>query len=647
MGAPLQSARRRQPSPRRAASIAARAGQAGPLVTLDACEFEQQRKHGSGGAAPHERFTPDSESREIVGRLLSVNVGLPKSVPWQGKTVFTGVFKEAVAGPRRVGRLNIDGDGQGDLAGHGGEQRAVFVYQIDSYRYWERELGRNDFVYGQFGENFTVQGLADDEVCIGDRYQIGTATFEVTQPRVTCYRVGIRMNDPRIPALLVSHHRPGFYFRVLEEGDVQAGDDIIKLAAGPEQVPVADVDALLYLPGHPRQQLLRALRIPALSPGWQASFRALLDEDAGSGNAGLAATSPPPAWSGFRQLTVTAITPESDAVISIRLEDPTGTPLPAARPGQWLTLRVQPDKQQRWLLRNYSLSGPPDAGYYRIAVKREPDGVASGFLHTRLAVGDQLDIAAPRGTFILDRTDAPVLLISAGIGATPVLAMLHALAEEHSDREIWALHSARSSREHSFAAEARVLLASLPNARTHVYYSRPGPEDVEGRDFDATGRLTGAQLAELEPPRDGQAYLCGPAPFMDEMSAALAALGIDASHIHTEPFGPAPGVTPGIAATPARAPHPPAGGPGNGPTIEFARSDLAIPWDNDYGSLLELAEACDVPVRWSCRTGVCHTCETTLIAGDVTYSPDPVEPPADGSALICCSQPRDNVVLDL
>ncbi len=609
--------------------------------------LERQRKRDSGRAAPHKRLTQDSESREIVGRLLSVNVGMPKNVDWRGKTVFTGVFKDPVVGPRRVRELNVEGDGQGDLAGHGGEQRAVFVYQIDSYRYWERELGRNDFTYGQFGENFTVEGLADDEVCVGDRYQIGDAVFEVTQPRVTCYRVGIRMNDPRIPAMLVSHHRPGFYFRVLEEGDVQAGDEIIKLASGPEQMRVAEVDALLYLPGHPRQQLLRALRIPALSPGWQSSFRALLEEEPGSGNAGLAVTSPPPAWPGFRQLTVTAITRESDSVISIRVEDPDGAALPAARPGQYLTVRVQPDTQRRSVLRNYSLSGPPDAGYYRITVKREPDGAASGYLHTRLTVGDQLDIAAPRGAFILDRTDAPVLLISAGIGATPVLAMLHALAGEHSDREIWALHSARSSREHSFAAEARALLASLPNARTHVYYSRPGPEDVEGRDFDATGRLTGAQLAELEPPRDGQAYLCGPAPFMDEISAALAALGIDASHIHTEPFGPAPGVTPGIAATPARAPHPPAGKPGNGPTIEFARSDLAIPWDNDYGSLLELAEACDVPVRWSCRTGVCHTCETTLIAGDVKYSPDPVEPPADGSALICCSQPRDDVVLDL
>jgi ferredoxin-NADP reductase/MOSC domain-containing protein YiiM/ferredoxin len=589
----------------------------------------------------------EARPAQSVGTLVSVNVGLPKNVSWRGRTVFTGVFKDPVTGPRRVGRLNVDGDGQGDLAGHGGEQRAVFVYQLDSYRYWERELGRSDFVYGQFGENFTVEGLGDEEVCVGDRYQIGTAIFEVTQPRVTCYRVGIRMNDPRIPALLVSHHRPGFYFRVLQEGDVQAGDKIIKLASGPEQMPVADVDALLYLAGHTRQELLRALRIPALSPGWQASFRALLEEEPGRGNAGLAVTSPPPAWPGFRQLTATAITRESDSVISIRLEDPEGAPLPAARPGQYLTLRVPPREQERSVLRNYSLSGAPAAGYYRVSVKRERAGAASGYLHTRLAVGDQLDVAAPRGSFILDRTHAPVLLISAGIGATPLLAMLHGLAEEHSDRETWWLHGARSGREHSFAAEAKVLLASLPNVRNHVCYSRPGPSDVAGRDFDSAGRLSAPLLAELQPPLDAEAYLCGPAPFMDEIGAGLAAQGIEASRIHTEPFGPAPGVTPGIVATPARTPHPPAGQTGTGPRIAFARSDLTIAWSSDFGSLLELAEACDVPVRWSCRTGVCHSCETTLIAGNVDYTPDPVEPPTVGSVLICCSRPRDDLVLDL
>ena len=225
--------------------------------------------------------------------------------------------------------------------------------------------------------------------------------------------------------------------------------------------------------------------------------------------------------------------------------------------------------------------------------------------------------------------------------------MLHALAKEHSDREIWWIHGARSSRDHSFAAEARALLKSLPNVHSRVYYSRPDPNDREGSDYDHAGRLTASQLAQLEPPRDAEAYLCGPLPFMDEISAGLAALGIDASHIHTEPFGPAPGMTPGIAATPARSPHPPAGNPGTGPTVEFARSNLAVPWSEDFASLLELAEACDVPVRWSCRTGVCHTCETTLIAGDLDYRPEPVEPPADGSALICCSRPPGGVVLDL
>jgi ferredoxin-NADP reductase/ferredoxin len=455
------------------------------------------------------------------------------------------------------------------------------------------------------------------------------------------------MDDPRIPALLVSHRRPGFYFRVLEEGEVQAGDEILKLTSGPEQMTVDEVDGLLYLPGHARQGLLRALRIPALSPGWQASFRAMLDGGPGGGNAGLTATAPPPAWPGFRQLTVTRIEHESDSVISIRLEDPDGAPLPPALPGQYLTLRIHPTDTGRAVLRNYSLSGQPGADYYRFTVKREENGTASGYLHTRLRAGEQLEIAAPRGTFILSSGEAPVLLISAGIGATPVLAMLQSLAADQSGRNIWWLHGARSSRDHSFAAEARALLGALPNVHAHVWYSQPGPDDHEGRDFDSLGRLSAAAMAELDPPRDAEAYLCGPVPFMDEISAGLAAIGLNASRIHSEVFGPAPGITPGIASPSMRSPHPPAGRAGTGPTIEFARSNLAVPWSEDYASVLELAEACDVPVRWSCRTGVCHTCETTMIAGTMDYDPEPVEPPADGSALLCCSKPRDDLVLDL
>ena len=244
-------------------------------------------------------------SGQRAGALLSVNVGMPQDVTWHGRTVRTAVWKKPVAGPRTVRRLNIDGDGQGDLAGHGGEQRAVFVYQVESYQYWQDQLGRTDFEYGQFGENFTVRGLADDQVCIGDHYQIGSAVFEVTQPRVTCYRVGIRLDDPRIPALLVSHHRPGFYFRVLTEGDVQAGHEIVKLASGPEGMTVAEIDALLYLPGHPRPQVQRALRIPpSAAAGRPRSGRC--STSPGGRNAGLAEASPPPAWPGFRPLTVTA-----------------------------------------------------------------------------------------------------------------------------------------------------------------------------------------------------------------------------------------------------------------------------------------------------------------------------------------------------
>src|SRR3984893_16318399 len=213
-----------------------------------------------------------------MAQLLSVNVGLPRDIEWKGKTVYTAVWKDAVRGRRKVAKLNIDGDGQGDLHGHGGEHRAVLVYQIDSYRYWERELGRKDFVFGQFGENFTIEGLPDDEVCIGDRFRIGTALFEVTQPRVTCYRVGLRMDEPRMAALLVEHRRPGFYFRVLEEGEVGAGDEIVKVAADPERLSVAAADALLYLPGPAREDLERALRIAALSPGWKSSFEALLQQ---------------------------------------------------------------------------------------------------------------------------------------------------------------------------------------------------------------------------------------------------------------------------------------------------------------------------------------------------------------------------------
>jgi ferredoxin-NADP reductase len=435
---------------------------------------------------------------------------------------------------------------------------------------------------------------------------------------------------------------------VLAEGAVQAGQEIVKLASGPEAMTVAEMDALLYLPGHPRQQVLRALRIPALSGGWKASFQEMLGQPGQpTGNAGLTEASPPPAWPGFRPLAVTGISRESETVISVHLADPEGGSVPAALPGQFLTLRLHPGLAGTPLLRSYSLSGPVGARDYRISVKREEHGAASQFLHSRVRAGDLLEAAAPRGTFTLRPGQRPVLLISAGVGATPVLAMLHALAAARSTRDIWWLHGARRHADEPFAAESRALLAGLPSAHRHICYSSPGPDDSQGRDYQTAGRLSAPVLADLDLPRDADAYLCGPSAFMADVSAALAAAGIQAAHIRTEVFGAGPALTPGIAPAAARRPHPPAGQPGSGPLVAFARSDLNARWDPGYASLLEFAEACDVPVRWSCRTGVCHTCETAVMSGTVRYAPAPVDDPADGSALICCSQPRDDLVLDL
>jgi ferredoxin-NADP reductase/MOSC domain-containing protein YiiM len=570
--------------------------------------------------------------------LVSVNVGPPKNVAWQGKTVYTGVWKHPVNGPAMVRRLNIDGDGQGDLAGHGGEQRAVLVYQIESYQYWQRYFGRDDLSHGSFGENFTVDGLPDDEVCIGDRYRIGEAEFEVTQPRVTCYRVGMRLGEPELPALLVGHHRPGFYMRVITEGHIQAGHAIVKTRTEPHALSVADTDALLYLPGRDQDKLRVAVQIPALSPGWQGSFRDLLAVAEGDGTAG-------PAWPAFRELHVAKVVREDATVSSIYLAAADDTALPAARAGQYLTLRITGASQPA-PVRNYSLSSAPDAGTYRISVKQEPHGIASSYLNHHLEPGAVLDVAAPRGDFVLDEGTGPVLLISAGIGVTPVLSMLHQLAESHSERDIWWLHGARGPREHPFAAEAHDLLASLPHARENVFYSNATPAERH-RAHAAAGRLTKEALAGLGIPAGASAYICGPASFMTDMRDALTAIGVDPARIHTELFGALASINPGLTGQSSATPHQPPGPPGTGPLVTFARSGITAPFGNHGRSVLDLADACDVPTRWSCRTGVCHTCITPLLSGDIAYSPDPLEPPADGQVLICCAQPATEIVLDM
>jgi ferredoxin-NADP reductase/MOSC domain-containing protein YiiM len=579
----------------------------------------------------------------VTATLVSVNVGMPADVSWRGRVVHTGVWKSPVTGPRMVRRLNIDGDGQGDLAGHGGEQRAVLVYQVESYRHWQEHFGRDDLELGAFGENLTVEGLGDHEVCIGDRYRIGEAEFEVTQPRVTCYRVGMRMGEPQLPSLLVAHHRPGFYMRVLTEGRVTAGDEIVRTGRGRHELTVADVDALLYLPGHDPEKLLAALDIPALSPGWQQSFRSIRDGEPGSASPAGVAVAPPASWTGFRTFKVTDVVAETASVTSFRFA--AGDALPPYQPGQFLTLRV-PGAGDPVPVRTYSLSGDPAGGRYRISVKRESHGLVSAYLHAHLQPGDRIEVAAPRGGFVLDEGTGPVLFISAGIGVTPMLAMLHHLASERSAREVWWIHTSHDADTLPFHDEADELINGLPSAHSLVYYTTPTQPVVAGSG-ERAGRLTAAEIGALDLPVDADAYVCGPESFMDDVTEALTAVGLDPARIRTERFGSRSAINPGVLADDAPPPHQPPGPPGTGPAVTFARSGLTAAWSDGYTSVLELAEACDVPTQWSCRTGVCHTCVTGLLSGDASYDVPPLEPPGESELLICSVHPTTDVVIDL
>ena len=314
---------------------------------------------------------------------------------------------------------------------------------------------------------------------------------------------------------------------------------------------------------------------------------------------------PPPA---FRRFRVAGIRPESSSVLSFEMVPADREPAPAHEPGQFVPVRVGDE------IRSYSLSS---ASSVRISVKRE--GRVSTHLHTAVEIGDVLELGAPAGRFVLGPpSHDPIVLISAGIGATPLLAMLEALALERSERTVWWVHSARNGADHAFRGEARTHLDRLAGARSHVRYTRPEPRD---RDHDAVGRLTVPALLALGIPAEAEFRLCGPTRFVDDLTAGLTAAG--ARRIRSESFG---------------------GAPAGGPTVQFSRSGVTAVYRS--GSLLDVAEANAVPIASGCRIGACHGCRAAVVTGTVRHDPPPLEPPPSGSALLCCAVPEGDVVLD-
>lgn len=582
-------------------------------------------------------------------KLLSVNVSLPKTIDHSGKSVTTGIFKEPVAKRVMVRRLNLAGDGQADLTVHGGVDKAVYVYDLASYRYWERELGRADLAFGHFGENLTVEGLPDDQVHIGDVFRVGEALLEVSQPRVPCYKLEIKMEMPGFSRQFLASGRLGFYCRVLEEGTVGAGDPIERVKAGPEQLSVRETAHLLYFENDNIDRIRQALNIPALAQVWRNAFAELLETLDGAAKKPRIA---PRAWPKFRTFLVDKKVPESQDITSFYIIPEDRVPLPVFLPGQYLTFKLNIPGRPRPVIRTYSISdGPCHEGYYRVTIKREPTqaepSLVSGsrYFHDLVEPGTRLSVAAPRGDFYLDPQETtPVVLLSGGVGLTPMISMLEAIVHIGKKRPVWFVHATRNGVHHAMRKQMRQLAAENDNVRVHICYSRPRPEDVLGQDYDSPGHVTGALLKQLLPGKEMDFYLCGPSPFLMSLFKDLQSWGVPESRVRFELFGPAALLTEGTRR-PLRTSKPLEGA--SDIEIVFLQSGVTARWDPGYDNLLDFAEDHDVYPEFDCRTGNCHTCMQELLEGEVDYTIEPLSPPTPGHILLCCTRPRTDLVIDV
>jgi len=581
-----------------------------------------------------------------MSRLLSVNVSLPKEIIHNGKKISTGIFKEPVKGRIKVKTLNLEGDGQADLIGHGGIFRAIYVYSYDNYAYWEKELNRDDFNYGEFGENFTVEGMSDDEIHVGDRFKIGSALFEVTQPRVPCYKLAIKMGEEGFYNQILSSGRLGFYFRVIEVGEVGAGDIIEKVSEDPVEMSINEVNSLLYYNKDDFSRIEKAIKIKALSPGWRTSFadrlaKAELSEQI---------------QDKYINLTVSKKVPESQNITSFYLVSEDGEPLPSFLPGQFLPLKLDIPGQYKPIYRTYSISDSPHKNYYRLTIKREPappdrpdlyPGVSSNYFHDQVESGTKLLAKAPRGKFFLDsKSENPVVLLSAGVGLTPLISMMNMIVDSGSNQEVWFIHGARNSAEHAMGDHIRKVAQQNDNVHVHVAYSKPLKENLEGGDYDSKGYVDVELLKNILPGNEAEFYLCGPPPFMKSLFNGLLEWEVPEYCINYEFFGPASLLKDRAkVSTPKRAAE--AMDCSSEIEVEFSKSGIKTNWNPSFESILDLAEANGLSPDYSCRSGICHTCMCRLEDGEVEYVEEPLDPPDEGFVLICASKPKKNVVVDI
>ncbi len=573
----------------------------------------------------------------LRGTIQAINLALPQEVDNKGTPVATGIFKQTTSGPVRLRALNLEGDGQADLLGHGGAFRAVYVYPQAHYAYWAGELSRDDFAPGQFGENLTVQGIDEQSVFVGDVFEVGDALVEVSQPRIPCYKLALKMGIDGFESEFLRSGRIGFYLRVLRGGTLKAGDRLKLVARDPAGMSVRAISDLLFFETDDLDATRQALSIRALAHGWKGSFEQR-----------LLAAQREAAASALRPLVVKRKVAESAAITSFYLEPADGEPLASFLPGQFLTLELPLPDHDEALVRTYSLSDAPGRPWYRISVKREapsgaPPGEGSGYLHDQVAEGDTIRVGAPRGKFVLADLGAerPLVLLSAGVGITPLLSMLNAVVESGATRAVWFVHGARNGREQAFGEHLRAVALAHENVTLHVAYSAPRQEDVQGTHYDSVGRVDVPLLKRLLPFDDYEFYMVGPTGFMRSLYTDLTAMGIPSSRVHYEFFGAAESFSAASQVSPGGTEAVP------GVSVSFRKSEVTGNWQGQ-GSLLDLAEAQGLHPPYSCRSGICQTCRCRLLAGEVAYQEQPLTPLPAGEVLVCIAEPvGDGVVLDL
>jgi ferredoxin-NADP reductase/MOSC domain-containing protein YiiM len=576
------------------------------------------------------------------GVLLSVNAGPAAPMTVHGETIVTGFDKRPTGAAARIEVDGLVGDAHVDDAHD--LDRAVLFYQRGHYEFWSRELGRQ-LAPGTFGEQFTIDGPCEDEIVVGDRLRIGGLVLDVTQPRIPCRKMAVRLGREDMPRLFLRSGRVGFFARVVQPGQVRVGDEIELVRRGPDGITVAELADVLHRDEPDLGALERILSASVLPELVRAKLTELQRRMLASGGS----------WTGDWSLVVTGRRTHGSDVVSIDLAAGDGRRLPDFQAGQFLTLSLEIPGMERPVVRTYTVAGrSADGAGYRLGVRRErppdgdsdlPPGVASGYLHDSALVGTRLNARAPRGRFVLRSGDRPVVLASAGIGITPMLAMLEELVRAGTRREVHFVHGARSSRELAFGREVRALVATSPRVHSHLLFSRPQPHDQLGRDYDRAGRLTVDVLEDLVPGLDGDFYVCGPVPFMADVVSGLLAVGVPEEQVRHEFFGTAaslfgddPAGDVGREAT---------DGEGRPILVTFARSGVTVPWRENSFSLLSLAERSGLRPAASCRTGLCNTCVCRLDSGEIEYVIEPMDPVTAGKVAVCCARPRTSVMIDL